>query len=180
MIPTDPAKRQEMVDRAYALGYGYEQKYGCCSQCVLAAIQDVFALGDAEVLDAIIKASHPLAGGGAITTRGTCGALNGGMMAISYRYGRARQDFDKGLGMEGFEVTKRLFDRFVAEFGSPICADVQTKLFGRSYDFWNPNEYAAFEAAGGHRDKCPSVVGRAARWTAEVLLDEEARRRAAG
>lgn len=175
MSAMDSAKRQEMIDRAYSLGYTYEQKYGCCSQCVLAAIDDVFGLG----IDQVFKASHSLAGGGAITTRGTCGALNGGMMAISARYGRDRQNFDKGLYMEAFVPAKKLFDRFVAEFGSPICGDVQTKLFGRSYDFWKPEEFAAFEAAGGHRDKCPSVVGRAARWTAEILLEEEAQRRAA-
>jgi hypothetical protein len=95
------------------------------------------------------------------------------MMAISAIYGRARQDFSKGLDMEGFEQAKKLYDRFVAEFGSPICGDVQTKVFGRSYDFWDAEEFAAFEAAGGHRDKCPSVVGRTARWTAELLLEAE-------
>lgn len=175
MNTVDPAKRQEILDRAYSMGYDYEQKYGCCSQCVLAAIQDVLGIGSDEV----VKVSHSLAGGGAISTRGTCGALNGGMMAISAVHGRDRLNFGKGVYMDAFKPAKRLFDRFVAEFGSPICADVQTKLFGRSYDLWDPNEYAAFEAAGAHRDKCPSVVGRTARWTAEILLDEQAHQRAA-
>ncbi|RSD33523.1 MAG: CGCAxxGCC family protein, partial [Methanohalophilus sp.] len=32
--------------------------------------------------------------------------------------------------------------------------------------------FEAFEEAGGHDDKCPSVTGNAAKWTAKVLLDE--------
>ncbi len=29
-----------------------------------------------------------------------------------------------------------------------------------------------FEKAGAHVDKCPTVSGNAARWTAEVILNE--------
>lgn len=160
------AKRQA-AERAYALGYEYEAKYGNCPQCVLAAIQDV--LGGVD--DVLIKAAHGLAGGGGLTTRGTCGALSGGMMAIASRYGRDRQSFDKGRFMSSYAKSKALLEKFVAEFGSPICADVQTRLFGRSFDLWSREDYAAFEEAGGHRDKCTHVTGTVARWVTEMLQE---------
>jgi C_GCAxxG_C_C family probable redox protein len=161
--------KQQALDRAYASGYEYEQKYTNCAQCVLAAIQDTLGGIDGEVF----KAATALAGGTALTTKGTCGALSGGMMAISTRYGRDRARFTTTRTRKAAALSKRLYDKFVAEFGSHICTDVHMALFGRSFDFWNPDDSPAFEAAGGHVDKCPSVVGKTARWTAEILLEEE-------
>ena len=162
----DAAAKDQMVARAYSLGYEYEQKFHNCPQCVLATIQEVLGLVD----DAVFKAAHSLAGGGGITGMGTCGALVGGMLAVGSRHGRAREDFGRGRYMESYRRAKSLYDRFVQEYGSPICGDVQRKLFGRRYDLWE--EYDAFEAAGAHVDRCPTVVGRTAAWTVEVLLDE--------
>jgi C_GCAxxG_C_C family probable redox protein len=136
---------------------------------VLAAIQD--ALGG--IGDEVFKAGHALAGGGALTTRGTCGALSGGLMAISCQHGRDRANFVKGRNRRCNALGKRLFDRFVEEYGSPVCRDVQTRLMGRSFDMWDPNDYKAFEQAGGHMEKCPTVTGNTARWVAEILLEEK-------
>ena len=52
--------------------------------------------------------------------------------------------------------------KFVAEYGGCLCKEVQTKTMGRSFNLWDPDDYAAFDAAGGHADKCPDVVGKAA------------------
>jgi hypothetical protein len=68
-------------------------------------------------------------------------------------------------------LAKILYDTFVTEFGRPICTGVQETIFGRSFDLWDPEEHQAFEEAGGHRDKCPEVAGKAAKWTAGILLD---------
>jgi C_GCAxxG_C_C family probable redox protein len=174
MANIDPQAAQEIIVRAYSFAYENEQKYGCCPQCVLAAIQDVLGIVD----DATFKASHGLAAGGGLSTGGTCGALAGGMLALSAKCGRDRAHFGNGRFMQSYELGKRLHDRFVAEFGSPICAEVQTKLLGRPFNMWDAKDFKAFEEAGGHRDKCPSVVGTVASWTAEMLIEaaEEAQR----
>jgi hypothetical protein len=125
------------------------------------------------VHDDLFQASHTLAGGGAITGQGTCGALAGGMMAISIRYGRSRAGFEMTPDRKPMQIARQLCDRFLSEFGSPICANVQQCIFGRSFDLWDPDEYRAFEAAGGHVDKCPHVVGQVARWTVEILLETD-------
>jgi C_GCAxxG_C_C family probable redox protein len=160
---------ERKAEQAYALAYEYEQKYGSCPQCVLAAVQEVIGLPT----DDVFKASYVLSGGGALSTRGTCGALAGALMAVSAEHGRDRASFALGRNRKSLDLARRVYDAFVAEFGSPICADVQVKLFGRSYDLWDPAGFEAFVAAGGHLDKCPKVVGTAARIATEVLLEAQ-------
>ena len=167
-MPTENrAAEQQVLDRVYELAYEYEGENGCCAQCVLAAVQDVLEVGT----DDVFKASHTLSAGGALTGRGTCGALAGAMLAVGASHGRRRADFANGPGMESFAVAKRVYDGFVDEFGSAVCEDVQTKVMGRSFDMWNGAEFEAFLAAGGHDDKCTHVVGTAAKIAAAVLLD---------
>jgi C_GCAxxG_C_C family probable redox protein len=160
---------KETADRAYALAYEYEQKYGYCAQCVLAGIQDTFDF----VGNDVIKSAHALSGGLAGAGDGTCGALASGVIAICCKYGRERKDFHQTQMKFPEELAKRLRDLFVEEYGSPICRDVQQKIFGRSFNIWDPEEYEEFEKAGAHVDKCPEVVGKVARWVAEILLEEE-------
>ena len=75
------------------------------------------------------------------------------------------------LGMKP-RYAKKLYDKFVEEYDSPLCKDVQKKIFGRSFNLLDPKEYEEFEKAGAHVDKCPDVSGKVARWTAEILLNE--------
>jgi len=94
-------------------------------------------------------------------------------MATSYLYGRDRKEFEENTSnKKATELAKKVFDRFVEEYGGCLCKEIQTKIFGRSYDFWNEEEDKAFEEAGAHIDKCTSVVAKAAAWTAEILWDE--------
>jgi hypothetical protein len=50
-----------------------------------------------------------------------------------------------------------------------ICRDIQQKILGRGYYLRDPEEFEKFEKAGAHAEKCPSVVGNAAAWVAEIL-----------
>jgi len=157
---------EQKPDKAYRLAFEYESKYGCCPQCVVAAIEGVFNLR----MDDIFKAGHSLAGGVGLSGNGTCGALSGGAMVLSYKYGRERKDFSRGRAMKSYTLTKKLYDRFVKEFGSCICKDVQKRIMGRSFDLWDAGDFEKFEKAGGHRDKCPDVAGKVARWVSEIIL----------
>ncbi len=49
--------RKEILEKVYALAFEYEQRYGSCSQCVLAAIQDVFGIVDDEVFKSVHQAN---------------------------------------------------------------------------------------------------------------------------
>lgn len=157
---------EEKLRKVYDLAFNYEANYGSCPQCVLRAIQEVFGFK----MDEVIKSSHALAGGSALSGEGTCGALVGGIMAICFVHGRKLQDMDKGRFLKSYVLAKRLYDKFVKEFGSCVCKEVQKKIFGRSFNLWDAKDYMEFERMGGHRDKCPDVCGKVAQWTAEILL----------
>jgi len=161
--------QKDVLENVYDRAFQYEAKLGSCPQCVLAALKETLDVGD----DNVFKASQGLAGGTALSSQGTCGALAGGMLAISSLVGRTYQEFTEGQKKRlVFRYTKQLYDRFVGEYGSPLCCDVQKKIFGRSYVLLDKQDYEAFEKAGAHVDKCTSVAGNAAKWTAEIILYE--------
>ena len=160
--------REKMLEKVYNLAFKYEAERGSCPQCVLAALYETLDIGH----PATIQAADAMAAGTALTTKGTCGALVGGLLAIGSVVGRSYEDFSIGMRKRRvFQYSKKLYDRFNEEYGSPICRDIHKKLFGRSYKLLDPKEYKEFEAAGGHIDKCPSVSGNAAKWAAEIILD---------
>ena len=53
---------EDIAAVAYAKARQYEMDYGCCPQCLLAALQETVGLVD----DQLIKASHGLSGGGGL------------------------------------------------------------------------------------------------------------------
>lgn len=161
--------KQELLEKAYRLAFKYEAELGSCPQCVLAAIKETLDVGDEDT----IKSADALAGGTSLSSRGTCGALVGGLLAISSIVGREYDDFKAGKNKRRvFKYAKILYDRFISEYGSLLCCDVQKKLFGRSFNLLDKKEYEEFEKAGAHVDKCPSISGNVAKWTVELILDE--------
>ena len=160
---------KNLLDDVYQRAFRYEAERGSCPQCVLASLQEMLNIGD----DNVFRASQGLAGGTALSSEGTCGALAGGMIAIGLLVGRTYKEFSEGQKKRlVFKYTRMLYDRFVEEYGSPLCCGVQNKIFGRSYNLLDKQEYEAFEKAGAHVDKCTSVAGNAARWTAELILSD--------
>jgi C_GCAxxG_C_C family probable redox protein len=163
------SSRETILDNVYQLAFRYEAERGSCPQCVLSALMETLNVGTKD----IIKAGDALAGGTSLSSRGTCGALVGGMLALSSLAGRSYKDFSFGKGNRCiFRFSKRLYDKFIQEYGSPLCCDVQKKLVGRSYVLFDKEQYASFEKKGSHIDKCPSVAGNVAKWTAAIIIDE--------
>lgn len=163
-------EKEAFLESVYQSAFDYERNYGYCTQAVIAALDDHFKKIDKEV----IKAIHPLAGGGALVGDGTCGALVGAMAAIGCYFGRSKKEFENNSEDWRFssKLAKKVREKFVEEFGSVICNDVQKEKFGRSYDLWDSEDNKAFNEAGAHEDKCPDVTGKAAEFTAEILLEE--------
>ena len=161
--------REEKLQKAYDLAFKYEAERGSCPQCVLSAIMETLNIGSPEN----IKAADALAGGSALSTQGTCGALVGGLMAISTIVGRTYKDFSAGERRRRvFYYSKKLYDKFIKEYDSIVCKDIHKKLFGRTFNLLDKEEYAEFEKMGAHVDKCTSISGNVARWSAEIILDD--------
>lgn len=162
-------KKDEILQKAYDLAFKYEAERGSCPQCVLSALMETLDVGSPDS----VQAADALAGGTALSAEGTCGALVGGLMAISSIVGRTYKDFSAGERKRRvFQYSNKLYQKFVDEYGSIICKDVHKKLFGRTFNLMDKNDYAEFERMGAHVDKCPVVSGKVARWTAEIILDD--------
>jgi hypothetical protein len=171
MVENKPDAKM-LAEKAYSLGFEYEKKYGGCSQCTLAALQDLFDMRN----DDVFRASTALVGGVGGFCDAGCGAYSAGVLFFSGLHGRERNDFDmdEPIGKENkaMGLSMKLHDRFIEEYGTVICRDIHMKLFGRTYNLHDDAEWDQFEADGGHTDVCPGVVGKTARWVVE-LLDEE-------
>jgi C_GCAxxG_C_C family probable redox protein len=145
---------------------------------VLLVIEELFDLRSDDAL----KAASAF-GGGIGRMGSACGALLGGAMALSLLYGRSHEEmqsgYQSGKGKSGEKLailTKKLGEKFKAEYNSFLCDDIEKKVFGRSFDKWNPADREKKEEMGGHKDKCPSVVGKASLWVAELILDEQGKK----
>lgn len=156
-----------LAQEAYERALNYELEFGCCPQCVLSAVQETVG----HVSDETIKASHGLSGGGGLMGEGACGALTGGLLALSAKNGRDRDKLDKGRGIGNFETARQLTERFRNEFGGVTCKDLQKQFTGKTYDFWDAGEYKAFDDARGL--KCAAATALVTRWVVEILGPEE-------
>ncbi len=163
-------ERKELLDRIEKEADEMEQTKKACARCALYAVAKNLELADEKCIEATLKASIPFAGGIA-GTRNHCGALTGGIMAL----GLALVDYDATEAnppRRSFVIKKaKEFHRwFEKEIGYKMCYDIRETGMGRVYDTANPEEAKAFIDDGGYV-LCGSVVGKAARKAAEMILD---------
>jgi len=166
---------ENLVKEIRRKAHGYDQ-YSGCSQSVLLALQEGFGIGDEESF----KAATVLSGG--VARRGeTCGALLGALMALGMVAGRDRIENTEQY-VRAVKIADEICDEFQRKLGeefgfsepleSTLCREIQTRIYGRSFDIRDPAEREAFLAAGGHSDEgCYKVCGIAAEIAAKRLLE---------
>jgi len=155
--------KQLLAEQASQQAYDDELEYGCCPQCVLKAVQSTVGY----VTDETIKASHGLSGGGGLMGVGACGALTGGLMALSAKRGRAHDKFEKGKFVGNFRLGQELVSRFQQEFGGITCQELQQKFTGQTYNMWDEEQYKAFTDERGN--KCANATATVTKWVVEML-----------
>jgi len=171
--------KEQLLGTAYALGVGFERYSGSCSQCTVAALHEMLGFESA-----IVKIASSSCGGHAGCSVGTCGAVVGGTIVLDYYLGRpaellsATSEIQEGQDAlkSVMEVSGAFCKRFNDEYGSILCPGIQTKLYGRSFNLQDPSDWDAFMEAGAHTDstKCMRVVGNAAEWVLEMLMEKKA------
>jgi len=137
-----------------------------CARSVLHALYVHLGIGSKEA----IKAAAPFAGGGA-RSGNLCGALVGGMMGIGLAFAPStlsgalkRPDYVKSM-----DLAVTLCDRFKEKFGALTCKEIQSLMWGRSWNLRDPQEREDFLKPEFH-DKCGDVAGEAAMMAAEIIL----------
>jgi C_GCAxxG_C_C family probable redox protein len=159
---------ENVLNKAFESGKQHEMESTGCPQCTIAGIFE--ALGFEN--DDIFKAATGFADGVGLTGDGHCGALSGGVMAISYLFGREGKDSgDMMKQVPALIMSKKLHDQFIEKYGTCRCADIQTKFVGRFFNLYDPKEMeAAFKA--GMVDKCSTLVGEVARMATKIILEK--------
>lgn len=129
----------------------YRKREFYCSEAVVKVIADYFQapLGDAAIK---LSSGFPMGIGGSMCT---CGAVNGGVMAISMFFGR-----DKAKGREvvkAMQLSKELYEKFTKKH-KVACCKVLThgKKIGSS----------------DHIDHCVEMTGELAEITGRILARE--------
>ncbi len=163
--------REEMLEEVYKRAKAYELRGGNCSQCSLAAIFEALGVEDENV----VRAATGFADGVGPSGDGHCGALSGGTMAISYFFGRKKEDLGRmGKQIKALLLAKKFHEQFMKEFSTCRCRDLQVKQFGRFFNLYDMEDMKAALAAG-MPEGCSTLVGKAARMALEIILDEQAR-----
>lgn len=160
-------KKDAILNKAFELGKKYEQECTGCAQTAVAAIFESLGIWNEDVF----KAASGLADGLGLTGDGSCGALVGSSMVIGYLFGRGRDDFkDMYKPMKSYTLVKKLHDKYVKQYGSCRCFDVQEKTMGRTFNLWNADEMKeAFKA--GMMENCSTLVGNVAKLATKIILN---------
>ena len=160
---------QDILKKAYELGYKFEREYHGCAQCVIGAFYQLFPIARNED---IFRSGNAQAGGLGLSAKGQCGAVAGAAMIISQFYGRSLGGIadPERKRFVAYQKGAEFGEKFAAEFGTLICGDIQKKMMGRSFNLLKPEDWEQFENAGGHDTHCPQVVGTATRILVEMLL----------
>jgi len=143
-------KGEEIIQKAYELGHKYEKQHGGCARCTVAALQA--AVPFVEVNEDVLRTASCLDGGATPVAVQNCGGFTGCGIVIGHLCG--------GISMEGgklrgdtklaHELLHKVYAHFKEAYGTVLCRDVRK----------------------GAKGDCPEVVGRAAKWAAEVILRE--------
>jgi C_GCAxxG_C_C family probable redox protein len=166
---------KQLLEKATELGIAYERHSGSCSQCTAAALKEILGFEDI-----VVQVATSSCGGQAGLSTGACGGVIGGTIVLDYYLGRPAEMVSSTRmipeGVEALshamEAARRLGGKFIQEYGSILCPQVQARIFGRSFNLQDPADWKAFMEAGAHSDpsKCMTVVGNAVRWTLEILM----------
>ena len=163
---------KEVLDEAYRRGYDYCARIACAPG-VFAAVMETLGYEDDLAVNDVWKATIGLAGGTGNLAIGTCGAMAGAAMAISYSFGFTKKDVlespEKMLKVNGAvaEVGKKMQEKY----GHIQCEQVQFHNWGKSFRFTNPKVQQEFMNAPELWTACKEVTGDLARWTVKAILE---------
>ncbi len=133
---------KEIIEKAYKLGHEYEGKHRGCCRCTVAALQGAIEFIPKD--ENVFRTACCLDGGATPTGIHSCGGFTGSGIIIGYLCG-AGPFGDTSLA---HKLIHEVYERFKDTYGSVLCKDVRKKGKGN----------------------CPEIVGRAARWTTEIIL----------
>jgi C_GCAxxG_C_C family probable redox protein len=161
--------RKEMLDKAFELAKKYEMENGNCAQCVFSGVTEALGVENKDVF----RAATGFADGIGLSGDGHCGALSGGVMAISCLFGRGRDEFARrGKMMKALLLSRQLQGKFSEKYGVCRCHDLQVKFYGKFFNLLEPGEMEAAVKAGV-LETCSTLTGDVARMTLGLIFEQQ-------
>ena len=159
-----------LIEKARQLAKQYESKYFGCAQATFTAIADTLEIYDEKVFKAMIGQT----GGTGDTCLGTCGGLSASAAAIGLVFGVNRDDLQQEHVNKISTTVGKVADKFLQEYQSINCQDIQKKLFGRTFNLRDHDELMKFLERPDVW-KCSEVCGKAAAWAVKTILETRAK-----
>ena len=166
---------EEVLDEAYRRGYDYCARTGCAPG-VFAAVMETLGYEDDPVVNDVWKATLGLIGGTGNMAIGTCGAMAGAAMAISYSFGFTKEDLKDQVKMLNVaSVVAEVGKEMQEKYGHIQCQEVQFYHWGKSYRMTNPEAMREFMSLFSTNPEimaaCQEVAGDLARWTVKKIFE---------
>lgn len=168
--------KKDAMEKAFKIAYEAEASRGSCAQATFHGVTSVLGIKNPQ----IFKSLSSLEAGGAVTTAGSCGAFSGGLVVISFFFGRTYDKWYEGKSyIKSSVYGQKLYKRFIKEYGTIICREIHQKIFGRTFKLMDEanlgidkNQLEVFEEMGAHENICTTVAGLSAMWVIDILWDE--------
>jgi len=159
-------QKEQILDRVQRMAEVYEQVTQSCAKSSALAVMEEFGLGNIKIVTAL--SPFP----GVALTGETCGAVSGGMVALSLYFG---QDdlLNVGANAGVYAKCRKFIQRFLREMGTTKCKDIhENVIFGQYYETADPNEgYPAFVKDRGF-EKCGLPPGIGVRIAARIIIED--------
>jgi C_GCAxxG_C_C family probable redox protein len=161
------SSNDQILEKAYELGQKYESECTGCAQTTIAAIFEALDIWS----DDVFNAASGLANGLGLTGDGTCGALIGASMVISYLFPREHKDFKEMYKpMKSYGLVKKLHSQFIRKYGVCRCYDIQKSLMGVTWNLWDLSDLNE-EMKSEMVQHCSELVGNVAKLATKIILE---------
>jgi C_GCAxxG_C_C family probable redox protein len=131
----------------------FSEGYNCAQSVLLTMFEHWKGAND------LIPKVATAFGGGIGRCGSVCGALTGGVIAISIKYGT--NDMSLGKRLKAYEVAQKFYRKFLQCHGSALCQE----LVG--YNLSNPEDLKKAQKTNVFEEKCTHFV----RTAVEILVD---------
>ena len=160
------AHKEEILERVQRRAEEYEQVSQSCAKSAALAVMEEFGLGNIKTITSL--SAFP----GIALTGETCGAVSGGLIALSSYFGRDDL-LDLAANARAYGRSRKFISLFEKEIGTTKCHDIHKDVvFGRYYDVSDTKEgYPAFVKDKGF-EKCALPPGIGARLAAQIIIED--------
>ncbi len=144
-----------------------------CAHCTLAGVHEALGIRDAI----LFRAATGLSAESGLSVDGTCGAYSGAVLAMSSIFGpaEASAEADSATLYRGFDLARRLFNRFMDQYGTLRCSAIRRRTATHRASSVLDEGSRLSQCGAKRSGHCRETCRYAASWATELLLAEAAR-----